>query len=282
MILVSGAGGKTGKAVIRALSSKGAAVRGFARHEEQRQDLLEAGAAEVAFGDMLDAGAFVKATHGANKIYHICPNVHPNEVEIGTNAIRAAEEAGIEHFVYHSVLHPQIEAMPHHWLKMRVEEMLLISGLKFTILQPSTYIQNIRSQWWNIKNAGKYEVPYNLKTRISLVDLHDIAIVAAKILSEPGHGEATYELCGTDAPSQIEIAHMLSQKLGIPVEAQRISIEEWKRNAELAGLGDYQIRTLIKMFKYYADYNLIGNPTVLQMLLDRPPTRLGHRLSSIS
>ena len=62
-------------------------------------------------------------------VYHVCPNVSPDEIAIGRVSIAAARSAGVEHFVYHSVLHPQTEAMPHHWLKLRVEEALITSGL---------------------------------------------------------------------------------------------------------------------------------------------------------
>ena len=55
----------------------------------------------------------------------------------------AARRAGIRHLVYHSVLHPQVEAMPHHWQKMRVEEQLFAAGLPYTILQPAAYMQNV-------------------------------------------------------------------------------------------------------------------------------------------
>ncbi|MDH3944220.1 MAG: NmrA family NAD(P)-binding protein [Anaerolineae bacterium] len=281
MILVSGAGGKTGKAVIRALSSKGAAVRGFARHEEQRQDLLEAGAAEVAFGDMLDAGAFVKATQGANKIYHICPNVHPKEVEIGENAISAAEEAGIEHFVYHSVLHPQIEAMPHHWLKMRVEEMLLASGLAWTFMRPTAYMQNIGGQWEKVKAEGIYEVPYSLDTRVSLVDLNDVAEAAAQVLTEEDHALAAYDLCSPETPDQREIADMLGNTAGRMVEARKVSIEEWDKRAQKAGLGKYARETLIKMFTYYEGSHLLGSSNDLEGLLGRKVKTLEDYLATI-
>ena len=74
--------------------------------------------------------------------------------------IGAAREADVEHLVFHSVLHPQIEAMPHHWQKMRVEELLLQSGLHYTILQPTIYMQNILASWDAISQNGVYPVPY--------------------------------------------------------------------------------------------------------------------------
>ncbi len=55
--------------------------------------------------------------------------------------------SGVTRFVYHSVLHPQIEAMPHHWQKMRTEEMLFAAGFELTVLQPTAYMQNILGAW---------------------------------------------------------------------------------------------------------------------------------------
>jgi uncharacterized protein YbjT (DUF2867 family) len=206
------------------------------------------------------------------RVYHICPNVSPDEVAIGQVSIAAARSTGVEHFVYHSVLHPQTEAMPHHWLKLRVEEALFTSGLSFTILQPTTYMQNVLAHWDRIVEEGIYRVPYTIETRLSMVDLEDVAEVAASALSEPGHVGATYELVGAPAMSQTEVAALLSQQLGRMVGAEILPIETWERRARSSGLGDYQVETLIKMFRYYEEYGFGGNPRVLSWLLGRPPT----------
>lgn len=281
MILVTGAGGKTGQAIIEALAEKGRSVCAFAYSIKHEAQLRKLGAGEVLIGDMLDPEAFREAAQGIRALYHICPNVHPNEVEIGKNAIEAAKASGVEHFVYHSVLHPQIEAMPHHWLKVLVEELLFASGLPFTILQPTAYMQNILAQWEKIKESGVYSVPFWLNTRVSLVDLNDVAEAAAIVLTQPGHIAATYELCSADSPSQVEIADMLSEASGQQVQAKQISIETWQENAREDGLGSYQIETLTKMFAYYEGQNLQGNVKVLEMLLERTPTSLKSLLSSL-
>lgn len=119
MILVTGAAGKTGRAVIRALAAKGESVRALVHRPEQIRLVEELGAQDVVVGDMRSQATMERAVREAQVVYHICPNVHPEEVGIGQTAIAAARSAGVQHFVYHSVLHPQIEAMPHHWLKMR-------------------------------------------------------------------------------------------------------------------------------------------------------------------
>jgi uncharacterized protein YbjT (DUF2867 family) len=129
MILVTGASGKTGKSVTKSLS-KVEGVCAFVRREEQIPILQSLGAEKVILGDLRDESAIRSVTQGARGIYHICPNMSPDEVVIGKLIISAAQEAGVERFVYHSVLHPQTEKMNHHWQKMRVEEMLFESGLR--------------------------------------------------------------------------------------------------------------------------------------------------------
>ena len=124
MILITGAGGKTGRAVTRALTAKGQAVRALVHRPEQIRTVREFGAPEVVVGDMRDQVALGRAACGVQAIYHICPNMNPDEVAIGEVVIAAARAAKVERLVYHSVLHPQTEAMPHHWHKLRVEERL--------------------------------------------------------------------------------------------------------------------------------------------------------------
>ena len=154
-ILVTGAAGKTGRAVIRELAARGAPVRAFLRRAEQRSAAEALGAGEVVVGDLRSRETVAAAVAGVASIYHICPNVHPDEIGIGRRVVSAALAAGVERFVYHSVLHPQIEAMPHHWAKMRVEELLFQSGLDATILQPAPYMQNVLAQWRVDRQAGR-------------------------------------------------------------------------------------------------------------------------------
>jgi uncharacterized protein YbjT (DUF2867 family) len=282
MILLTGAAGKTGRAILQALKRKNVPVRAFVRNAEQTQVMEKLGAAEVVVGDLLDLPKLNEAVHGVEKVYHICPNVSPDEVTIGENILAASISAGVVHFVYHSVLHPQTKEMPHHWKKYQVEEKLFASRIPFTILQPTAYMQNILAQWDSIIHQGLYPVPYPVETQISLIDLDDLAQAASIVLTEPGHEDAIYELVGTSAFTQNEVAEILSEQLARPVSAQEINIESWEENARDSGFGDYQVETLNKMFHYYARYGLVGNPNVLTWLLGRPPTSLPAFIASVS
>lgn len=271
LILVTGAAGKTGQAVVGALRARDAAVRALVRRPEQVAGMRDLGVEDVVVGDLMDGDCLTRACSGAGSVYHICPNMDPDEVDIGAGVIEAARAAGVSHFVYHSVLHPQTEGMPHHWQKMRVEERLFQSGLPFTILQPAPYMQNVLAFRESIVQAGEYPVPYSAATRLSLVDLLDVGAAAATALLEPGHREAIYELVGEPALSQSEVAALLGRQLGRMVMVQEIPLGEWRAAAESRGLGGYQLDSLMRMFQYYEAYGLIGNPHVLRWLLGRSP-----------
>src|SRR5262245_30983114 len=197
MILVTGAAGKSGRAVIRALARRGASVRAWVRRPDQAQSVRQEGASEVVVGDLADRSLLHQAMTGTTALCLICPNMHPDEVEIGSAAVVAAQSAGVRHFVYHSVFHPQTEAMPHHWHKLRVEELIFASGLPFTVLQPAVYMQNLLGQWAELQRTGILANPYPPESRLSLVDLEDVGEAAAIVLTQAGHLGATYELAGS-------------------------------------------------------------------------------------
>jgi NAD(P)H dehydrogenase (quinone) len=223
---------------------------------------------------MRDPMTLRQATQGARAIYHICPNVSPDEIQIGKAAIIAAHDAGVEQFVFHSVMHPQTEAMTHHWNKLRVEEAMFESGLAFTILQPASYMQNVLAGWHTITERGVYAVPYTVEARMSMVDLEDVAQAAAIVLTEPYHLGATYELAGPEVLTQTQVAEVLSTYLKRVVRAEQVTIEEWTRQAQASGMGQYQIETLVRMFNYYDRHGFWGNPHTLTSLLGRTPTKL--------
>ncbi|MGD0319759.1 MAG: NmrA family NAD(P)-binding protein [Nitrososphaerales archaeon] len=272
MILVTGAAGKTGRAVISALVRKKQLVRALVYREEQVHQVESLGATDVLVGDMRSKDTLERAVDGSESVYHICPNVNPDEFQLGNSIVASAVSANVGHFVFHSVLHPQVESMPHHWMKMRVEEVLLGSGLNFSILQPAPYMQNLQGQLSDILERGIYPVPYSANAPISLVDLEDVAEAAANVLTNPTNVGATYELAGPEILTPNQMAEILSRHLNRVVHATRISLEMWRQQAQTAGLGGYQLEILEKMFAYYDRNGLWGNPLILKTLLGRQPT----------
>ena len=282
MILVTGAAGKTGRAVVKAVAASGKRVRAFTRNPNHANALFALGAAEVNVGRFTDARALALAAGGVEAIYHICPNVSPHEVAYARAVASAARDHGVRRFVYHSVLHPQIEAMPHHWQKMRVEEMLFASDLDLTVLQPTAYMQNILGVWRGIVADGVFRVPYPVESRLSLVDLDDVAVAAAIVLMQDGHHGATYELVGTKPLSQSEVAAAIGAALGRDVRAEAEPLAAWDARARAGGMGEHERATLAAMLRYYADRGLVGNANALGWLLGRAPNDLAGFLGRVA
>ncbi len=270
-VLVTGAGGRTGHAVVPALAQAGHAVRVFVRRPESGEALTALGASEVAQGDLTDDASVAAAMAGAEAVYHIPPTMHPEEIAIGERVIGAALSESVAHFVCHSVLHPQIQGLPHHWNKLFVEEALLESGLPFTILQVSSYMQNTLSDWPRITAEGIHTMAYAPERALSLIDLEDVAAVAAKVVGDPSHVGAIYELAGS-AQSVHDKARILGKVLGREVRAAQEPVAEWKRKAAAGGMPAHMVEGRAKMFRHYDETGLVGNPRVLEWLLGRPPT----------
>ncbi|MBX3046260.1 MAG: NmrA family NAD(P)-binding protein [Anaerolineales bacterium] len=270
MILVTGASGKTGRAVLAALQAQGAAARALLRTPQQVP------ASEVIVGDLADSSTMAAALLGADALYLIMPNMHPHEAELGAAWIAAAKAAGVRRVVYHSVLHPQIEAMPHHWQKLRVEEALIQSGLDFTVLQPASYMQNILPYLPAMRAHGEYRVPYAVNALFSPVDLEDVAAAAARVLLEPGHSGAVYQLAGPEVLSSAEMASQIAAHIRQSVAAIEQPLDDWRSsNAHLAA---YTRDTLAAMFAYYNTHGFVASSFTLAVLLERAPSSFANFL----
>ena len=240
--------------------------------EEQVPVVKSRGAEKVIVGDMRDESWVGSAMQGIRAVYHICPNMSPEEVVIGSLVIGEARKAGVAHFVYHSVLHPQTEKMNHHWQKLRVEEMIFESGIPFTILQSAPYMQNLLAGWKSIVEEGVLRVPYSVHSKFSFTDLEDLAEAAGIVLSESNHKNAVYELAGTLPMSHVDVAEIMSRILVRDVKAKKEEIKDWRVRAK--GMSEYAVKNLVRMFEYYDQWGLVGSPNVLKWLLRREPTSL--------
>ena len=223
---------------------------------EVGEELRSPAAAVFALGDLLDADAVAAAMRGASQVLHICPPMHPQEDAIGRTMIAQAIRQGVERFVLYSVLHPLLADVPHHDRKLEAERALVGSGIAYTILQPSRYMQHLLPIWKVVRATGVHSMPFGTSARFSLVDLDDLADAAARILIETGHEAATYELAGPEALSQDDMARILSLLLERPIRAQFKPLEEFRREAAAGGLPAERIDTMCRMNAHYDMHGL--------------------------
>ncbi len=273
MILVTSAYGNNGRRLIPKLAAEGIEVRAI-NLSDKTEELKELGADEVIVGNALDPVTLNKAMRDVESVFHVGPSFHPQEAEMGIAVINAASAAEVEHFVYDSVLHPQINALLQHRMKLTVEKHLINSNLNYTILQPMHYMQNINIS--NVYHGGLFIQASSLETRLSFVDMDDKVGVAAKVLTEDGHYGATYELCGDDYLNAIEIAEIMTKVLGRKIKPKLVPKEYIISGFQKAhpDYGNYPAKGFNALFDYYSKYGFFGNPNVLQWLLGRNPTTL--------
>ena len=274
MILVTSANGNQGQRLIPRLLAAGHQVRACVRSQTSADHLHAMGATEVVVGDLADRDFVADAMRGARSVYHIGPTLHPAERAMGLAMVDAARSAGVDHFVFSSVLHAITTDLIQHEIKRDVEEHLLSSGLNFTILQPANYMMPHRMR--SVFEESVFRLTWSLDRRQSMVDLDDIAEVAALVLSEPErHAAATYELVGPDRVTAHDIGRTLSTVLGREIGVERIEPESFSRAmsadhdpSEL----EYRMTVSRAIAARYSSHDFLGNPNVLTWLLGRAPT----------
>ncbi|MEO7270031.1 MAG: NmrA/HSCARG family protein [Knoellia sp.] len=264
-MLVIGAAGKTGRAVTRALVERGVGVRA-AIHRGRRSrihadDLVHPVPLDLATGVGIEA-----AMAGVTGVYHLAPNVHPDEVLMATRVADSALRQGVSRFIYHSVLHPDDASMPHHLRKGEAEKAIRARLESATVLRPAAYLQNLDRP----AQHGRIEVPYSLDTPFTNVDLDDVAHVAGQVLTEDGHAGATYDLVGAEQLSVREMAQVATDVLGHPVDAVSVPLDEWISGPG-QDLSDQARDDLVAMFRSYDRGGLVGDSRTLRDLLGREP-----------
>ncbi|MBT6284845.1 MAG: NmrA family NAD(P)-binding protein [Rhodospirillaceae bacterium] len=270
MILLTSAGGKTGRAMISTFAAAGEKVRAVMRRDDADAELMALGAVEVVHADLMDAAAMADAAKGCRAIYYICPNMTEQEQTFGENIIAAAKAAEVDRLVFHSVLHTQVQALQHHWNRLFVEEAILESGVPYSILQVGSYYQNMLPGWVKMKETGIHAMAYEVEAPMSLVDLGDVADAAVKVLNDPGCANGIFEICGP-VITLTEKAEILSDVLGQPIEARKLPADDAVAHAAHMGVGEFGQDCMRRMFAHYDIHGLVGSARVLEWIIGRPP-----------
>jgi uncharacterized protein YbjT (DUF2867 family) len=185
--------------------------------------------------------------------------------------VDAARRAGVRRFVFSSVIHPVLSALPNHAAKAPVEEAVLVSGMEHTFLHPSVYFQNYALAWNRIIETGVLAEPWSADTRFTRVDYRDVADVAAIALVEDRLVNGTFELCSESNLNRKEVAALLTDVLGREVIEQRLDAAE---------LGD-AAKQMKPMLDHYEHHGLLGNALTLRAILGREPRSLRDYFSEL-
>lgn len=267
-VAVIGAGGPTGRSLIAALAERFVTTRALL-HKKASAGLFAANV-ETATVELSDAKSLISGIRGARIIHYIPPTYNAAEEQYGANVIAAAMATGVERLVYHSVLHAPTPSMPHHWRKSRVELAIRESPLAWTIVQPAMYMQT--SYAFLSPDRTRLTPGFDVARLFTPVDLQDLSVAAARILTADGHEYATYELAGGERTTFEGFAAALADVLGHAVTAEALDPELLVAQAMRTGFSAEAASELRLMMAHYEEHGLLGNGNVLAMILGRPPT----------
>jgi uncharacterized protein YbjT (DUF2867 family) len=274
MILVTAANGNQGKRLVPKLLAAGLPLRACVQSDASAARLRAMGVHDVVVGDISDPALMASAMQGIERVYHVGPTIHPREREIGLQMVDCARAAGVHHVVFSSVLHAITTDLVQHEIKRDIEEHLLSSGLAFTILQPANYMLPLKLK--PVFERGVFELSWSLERLQSMVDLDDVAQVAATVLADPGkHDAATYELAAPGRYTAHDISAILSAVMGRDIPARQIDadtyLKAWIGERDPAGFA-HEARVLRAISARYSSHDFLGNANVLTWLLGREPT----------
>jgi uncharacterized protein YbjT (DUF2867 family) len=237
MILVTGANGTTGRQVIAQLARQGLKTRAMVR-DLQKAKALELPNVEIVKADFEDSASLEIALAGAEKGFLVMATT-PKRVSQETVFLKIARQAGIKHIVRLSILGAESDS-PVRILRRHGEadQLLIDSGIGFTILRPHYFMQNLLWYAEEIKTSGRFLASLPETSPHSHVDARDIAAVAVAALTGAGHANQIYHLSGPEAMTYGEMMAIQSRLLGQSVyydaspEKYARSLRNWGLDAE--------------------------------------------------
>ena len=250
MILVTGATGNTGRAVVAGLVSKGIAVRAMVRRPEQAAT-FPAGV-EVVVADMERVETLASAVDGIQQMLLIS-SLEPKLAELQGQMARAAQRGGVRRIVKISteIADPVSDALIGRW-HGQAEKAVEATGLRYVHLRPCNFMQNLFAFAADIKASDSFSAPLGT-ARISLVDVGDLAAVAVSVLLNTALDDGTAVVTGDANPGYEEFAAMLSERLGRRVSYQATEPAEAMRRFLAGGMSAWKAQELILMYAYLQD-----------------------------
>ncbi len=284
MILLTSANGPTGVHVLKHMAKAGLKVRTLVRSQASAEATLAAGALQACVGDIANPADLARAMQGVEQVYFISPRFLVTEIDIAHAMIAAAGTAGVRHFIYHSVYHAQLDPILHHRDKRICEAALMESGLAYTIVQPTMYMQSTTRDWKEIVQAGRYVVPYSADQQMSVVDLEDVGAAAAVVAQGTDFIGGCFELANGELHTRAQMAAIMSEVLGRPVSAVRSELADWQAHQRRLGiLSEEQIERMSIMMTHYDEAGMGGgNGRVLEMIIGRAPRRYRDHIAQMA
>lgn len=249
MILVTGATGNIGVELVRNLSKMGQPFRAFVRSRKQAQAIAFPGI-EFAEGDFGDPKTFRPALNNVDRLFLLVPSSAEVEQQ-QREFVDAAEQAKVKHIVKLSQLaadeHAAGRFQRYH---AAVEKHIQKSGIPYTFLRPNLFMQGLLNFRSTISSQGAFYAPAG-NAKVSVVDVRDIATIAARALTESGHEGKRYDITGPEALTHAEMADQLSKALVKPIKYVDVPPEAMRQALLGFGMSVWQADGLVEDYDHY-------------------------------
>jgi uncharacterized protein YbjT (DUF2867 family) len=271
MILVTGATGLNGRALLRRLVTMGVPVRALVRNRARAEGLAAMPKVEIVEGDMAHPETLAVALQGVERAMLISSS-DPGMLDVQSNFIDAACKAGVKHVVKLSGIIPDLDS-PFRFARMHaeIERHLEASGMAFTHLRAGEFMPAYFRQVPSIVTKGALFLPME-NAKIASIDVGDIAAVAAAALTGPGHAGKIYPLTGPEALTMTEVAEKLSLATGKPIRYVNVAPDDAKKAQLAAGLPPYLVDALAELFAERRKGKESEVSPAVATLLGRPAT----------
>ena len=271
MILVTGASGTVGRAVLREVAKSGSQHRAMYRSAEEAAKAPAGTEAVVA--DFAKKETLGPALRGVESVYLVCSPI-PDLVQLESNMVDACVDAGVKHVVLNSALgagdYPKSFPSWHR----KVEDKLRATRLRWTILRPNSFHQNTTAYFApSIRAQGVFYGSLG-DSRMSYVDVRDVGAVAAKTLTGLAHAGKIYEMNGPERLTATELAAKIGKAAGRNVKYVDIPLDTQRKAMLDMGMPDWQVTALLDLQLYYVHGKGGEVDGVLEGLLGRAPIRM--------
>lgn len=276
MIVITGANGQLGRAIVDRLPAEQLAVS--VRDPAAAEDLAARGV-RVRRGDFTEPDTLLDAFAGADQVLIISAAAVGEEAERRHRAaIDAAVQAGARRILYtsHMGANPAspFPPMPSHATS---EALLAASGVPFTALRNGFYAASAPLFMGSAVETGQLVAPAD--GPVSWTAHADLAAAAARILTQGGFDGPTPPLTASEALDFADLAELASDIHGKPIERVVVSDEAYAASMRERGVPDWRVEIAIGMFRASRNGEFAATDPTLERLLGRPPMTMREVLS---
>lgn len=287
-ILVTGATGNLGEAVINFLLSKINAgnIVALARDtDSDKAKELKAKGVEVRKGDYNGYSSLVNAFKGIDKLYFVSGNDVVNRNQQHEHVINASKEAGVKHILYTSIPRKnETDASPIAMITgshIKTENRIKESGLNYTFLKHNIYMDMLPVFLGKqVLESGIVYFPAG-EGKVSFTLRNDMAEAAAAILTSEGHENKSYDITNNTAVSFSEIAGGISKASGKTLSYVSPSREDYIKTLSGAGVPMEYAEMFAAFGEGFKQQELDQTNDFIESLIGRKPLSIDQFLANI-